>query len=204
MKEICGTPVSPTFTHTTTTTTQAPESTTINMFCDNQFFIGFRDLFETMNHFYNSTLQVDNCPPYNIIETPSEYIIELSIPGFYPDHLRVSTVGDMLTVEGYLPDSEKASCSEPAFDHSVDEYQGFVQMPFSVSFRVHNAEVSLTKLVNGVLTITFDKNIVAVREVPINVIPIESSRDLHEGTKIHPSHPSTHNTDSYLKLESMR
>jgi molecular chaperone IbpA len=100
--------------------------------------------------FKDFQIQAPNYPPHNIITlSETEFKIELAVAGFKKNEIRMEEHQGVLTVRG---DKESSDLSY--------QYRGIAARSFSKSFRVAEYfEVSGASLEDGILTVTFTKNV---------------------------------------------
>jgi molecular chaperone IbpA len=110
------------------------------------FSVGFGPIFKD--------LQVTNTyPPHNII-SPSDnmFYIELAIAGFKKDEITIEEHQGCLSITGNKADNSVAD--------ALYRHRGIARRSFTKNFRIAEYfEVTDAKLEDGILTITFVKNI---------------------------------------------
>jgi len=107
--------------------------------------IGFGPVFRDFQ------VQNTNYPPHNIVTlSDTEFKLELAVAGFRKNEIRMEEHQGLLTIKG---DKEVASDSDY-------QYRGIAARSFSKSFRIAEYfEVSGASLEDGILTVTFVKNV---------------------------------------------
>lgn len=109
------------------------------------FFVGGNTLYN--DFFGNLTWNVDSFPRFNIVQIDEkEYRIELALPGWSKDNIKIHMDAGLLTIEG-----EK--------QESTDRYihRGISGKAFKRSFFVpKNLEITKAALDNGLLKLIFE------------------------------------------------
>lgn len=107
------------------------------------FYIGsdisFRDFFDNLN--------VDAFPRFNtVLNEDKQYCLELALPGWHKDSIKLKLDAGILTVEGAKQDLGKVEYL----------HKGITSKAFKRSFLIpRNLEVSEASLTDGILGITF-------------------------------------------------
>ena len=93
-----------------------------------------------------------NYPPHNIIRlSDTEFSLELAVAGFKKDEVTMEMHQGLLTIKA----DKKYSDTDSAY-----QYRGIAARSFSKSFRVAEYfEVSTATMEDGILTVTFIKNV---------------------------------------------
>lgn len=117
--------------------------------------VGFDDVFNVMDKFFDNGLNVDvpSYPPYNYIKMgDNKWQLEFAVAGFNRDELTVELDKNLLMVKG----SKDKSGPEEADKQYV--FRSFSQRQFKTIFTVQDGvEVENCEFVDGVLTITLVK-----------------------------------------------
>jgi HSP20 family protein len=125
----------------------------------------FNNVFDSLfNEAINKNLTVNKVPGVNILETESDYKIELAAPGLTKEDFQINLKKDTLSVwaENKSTEGVKKDYSRKEFD-----YQSFARsfvLPESV-----DAENIKAEYVNGILNITIGKDIAKTQEKEIKV-----------------------------------
>jgi len=111
-----------------------------------QLSVGFGPAFKDFQY------QTNNYPPHNIVRiSDNEFFLELAVAGFKKPEIKMEEHQGQLTISGNKDDSE---------DSLVYQYRGIAGRSFSKSWRIAEYfEVSGAKMEDGILTVTFIKNI---------------------------------------------
>lgn len=116
----------------------------------NPWFIGFDDLFETLER---TSDQQQNYPPYNIRKTSeTKFYIELGVAGFTRDELNVEVAEGVLKVA--------TAPTLPSVADELDQYihRGLAKRAFVRKFTLApDVVVQDVALANGVLTIELER-----------------------------------------------
>ena len=121
-----------------------------------QFFVGFEPLFNSVT--------ASGYPPHNILQkSDNKFVLEIACAGFKKDDVTLSVKEGLLTVTG-----KKGTENDPEVEY---QYRGLASRTFTKSFRIAEFyEVSGATLEDGILSVTFTKNV--PEEVPATIIPI--------------------------------
>lgn len=95
--------------------------------------------------------QTSNYPPHNIVKiSDDEFYLELAVAGFKKSEVSMEVHQGLLTIKG-----DKEVSSDSAY-----QYRGIAGRSFSKSFRIAEYfEVSNASMEDGILTVTFVKNV---------------------------------------------
>jgi len=95
--------------------------------------------------------QTNNYPPHNIVRiSDDEFYLELAVAGFKKGEVKMEECQGLLTIRG-----DKALDNESEY-----QYRGIAGRSFSKSFRIAEYfEVSNASMEDGILTVSFVKNI---------------------------------------------
>ena len=91
--------------------------------------------------------------PIDMYQTNDDVVVKAVVPGFRPDHVKISVTGDVLTIRGEVKQEEENK--ERAWhirEHQFGSFERAVSLPVSVISDKATAEFE-----NGVLTITLPK-----------------------------------------------
>lgn len=104
--------------------------------------------------FRDFQLTTPSYPPHNIIKiSENEFQIEVAVAGFKRDEISIEEHQSELLIKGNKVSESKSE--------TIDyQYRGIAGRSFSKSFRIAEYfEVSKAELADGILTITFVKNV---------------------------------------------
>lgn len=115
------------------------------------FAVGFGPVFRDFQ------AGTSNYPPHNIIRlNDNEFVLELAVAGFKRDEISMEEHQGVLTIKG----DKKNSLSTDTTYESSYQFRGIANRSFSKSFRIAEYfEVSGATLEDGILTVTFVKNV---------------------------------------------
>ncbi len=122
------------------------------------------ELFRTLG--YNDTRENSNgCVPVNLKETDKSFLLELSIPGFSKDEVKISVQKNVLTIKSEKPDTE-------AQEGVRYLRQGFTAGNFERSFELSkhvDADQISANFRNGILEITLPKKEEILEKAPLQI-----------------------------------
>lgn len=100
--------------------------------------------------FRDFRIQTNTYPPHNIVRiSDDEFFLELALAGFRKDEVKIEECQGVLTIQG-----------DKADNASEYQYRGIAGRSFSKSFRIAEYfEVSNATMADGILTVTFVKNV---------------------------------------------
>lgn len=111
-----------------------------------------REMDALMEHFFEWARPAW-MPSVEVFDTDTEYIIRAELPGFRKEDIKVTLVGDQLTLEGERkPDSR----FEQARVHRAERWYGTFRRTFVLPFTPGDSPVE-ARFKNGVLTISIAK-----------------------------------------------
>jgi len=117
-----------------------------------RFAIGFDQLFDDMDRLYMNSATTATYPPYNLVKfSDDEFLISLAVAGFRMEDLNITHTGNVLNIEGSMPDSVNAG----AFIHKGIATRDFCRI-FTIA---DHMEVEQAKLDSGILDIYLRRNI---------------------------------------------
>jgi molecular chaperone IbpA len=118
-----------------------------------KFAVGFDQLFNDMDRLYMNSATTATYPPYNIVKiSDNEFVISLAVAGFKMEDLDVTHTGNVLTIEGSMPELED--------DAGVYLHKGIATRNFRRIFTVaDHMEVEEARLEYGILNIYLKRNI---------------------------------------------
>lgn len=117
-----------------------------------RFAIGFDQLFDDMDRLYMNSATTSTYPPYNLVKfSDDEFLISLAVAGFRMDDLDITHTGNVLTIEGSMP--ELANTGN--FIHKGIATRNFRRV-FTIA---DHMEVEHAKLDSGILDIYLKRNI---------------------------------------------
>lgn len=87
----------------------------------------------------------------DIYETPNSFVVRVAVPGLAADEIKVTRVGDTLTLEGELKVPEKKNATYLFRERSYGKFSRTLPLPEGAQ-----NEVNAT-LENGILTLEFAK-----------------------------------------------
>lgn len=98
-----------------------------------------------------------NYPPHNIVYiTDSKFILELAVAGFKKDEIKIEECQGLLTISA----EKKTSIDTVVEGLPTYQHRGIAARFFKKSFRIAEFfEVDNAELEDGILTVTFVKNI---------------------------------------------
>ena len=119
------------------------------------YTIGIENLFKNLDKIYDSR-EVSNYPPYNSIRyNDGSYVIQLSVAGFRPADIEVSTERNILTVN-----AGPSSLENPPSDSATYQHRGLATRSFRKSWVLDSDMVVDTpQLENGILSLTVRREI---------------------------------------------
>lgn len=122
-----------------------------------QFFVGFEPFLNSVNS--------AGYPPHNILQkSETKFVLELACAGFKKSDVTLSVKEGLLTVSG-----KKDTDNDPEVEY---QYRGLASRTFTKSFRIAEFyEVTSATLEDGILSVTFEKNV--PEESPATIIPIK-------------------------------
>ena len=111
----------------------------------NQLSVGFAPVFRDFQ------VPTNNYPPHNIVRiSDTEFYLELAVAGFKKNEIVMEEHQSLLTIRG----------NKEVPTDSDYQYKGIAARSFSKSFRLADYfEVNDAKLEDGILTVTFVKNV---------------------------------------------
>jgi molecular chaperone IbpA len=117
-----------------------------------KFAVGFDQLFNDMDRLYMNSATTATYPPYNIVKiSDNEFVISLAVAGFKMEDLDVTHTGNVLTIEGSMPEVE---------DLGSYIHKGIAARNFRRIFTVaDHMEVEDANLEYGILNIYLKRNI---------------------------------------------
>ena len=120
--------------------------------------IGFDRLFNELERGFANSPNGNGYPPYNIEQlNEDEFMISLAVAGFSMDNLEITKDGNLLTVEGTMPEAD---------EKTTYLHKGISSRKFSREFTLaDHVEVKHARLDLGMLYIGL------VREVPESLKP---------------------------------
>jgi molecular chaperone IbpA len=132
--------------------------TTLNLPHLHKATIGFDRLFNELERGFANSPNGNGYPPYNIEQlNEDEFIISLAVAGFSMDNLEITKDGNLLTVEGTMPEAD---------EKTTYLHKGISSRKFSREFTLaDHVEVKHASLDLGMLYIGL------VREVPESLKP---------------------------------
>lgn len=119
------------------------------------FSLGFERDFHFLNQMESSLLGIGSSyPPYNVMkESEESYKIELALPGFTKDELKISYKEGRLIVEGMKKSVDGGETSKYI-------YNGISTKSFSKSFTINDyVDIISSEFKDGVLSISLKVNI---------------------------------------------
>lgn len=113
--------------------------------------IGFGPVFKDLQ------IPTSNYPPHNIVYITNEkFNLELAVAGFKKDEIKMEECQGLLTISA----KKKQSVDEVVEGVPTYQYHGIATRPFEKTFRIAEFfEVDSAALEDGILTVTFVKNI---------------------------------------------
>jgi molecular chaperone IbpA len=132
--------------------------TTLNLPHLHKATIGFDRLFNELERGFANSPNGNGYPPYNIEQlNEDEFMISLAVAGFSMDNLEITKDGNLLTVEGTMPEAD---------EKTTYLHKGISSRKFSREFTLaDHVEVKHASLDLGMLYIGL------VREVPESLKP---------------------------------
>lgn len=132
------------------------------------YTIGVEDIFRNLDKIYDSR-EVSNYPPYNSIKyADGSYLIQLSVAGFRPADIEVSSERNVLTIKAGPSSMSTASDKDATYQH-----KGLATRPFKKSWVLDSDMVVGTpRLENGVLEVGIRREI--PEHLQKRVFPISS------------------------------
>ena len=117
----------------------------------NTLSVGFAPIFRDFQTVSNSY------PPHNIVFISDEkFNLELAVAGFKKDEVKMEEHQGVLTITG----EKKVDLDAPVEGMPTYQYQGIAARSFVKKFRIAEYfEISGAKLEDGILTVTFLKNV---------------------------------------------
>lgn len=117
-----------------------------------KFAVGFDQLFNDMDRLYMNSATTATYPPYNIVKfSDDEFLISLAVAGFKMEDLEITHTGNVLTIEGSMPEIT---------DPGVFIHKGIATRDFRRIFTVaDHMEVENAKLESGILDIYLKRNV---------------------------------------------
>jgi molecular chaperone IbpA len=127
-------------------------ATTLDLIPLQKFAVGFDQLFSDMDRLYMNSATSATYPPYNIVKfSDDEFLISFAVAGFKMDELEVTHTGNVLTIEGSIPEIME----QGNFIH-----KGIATRSFRRIFTIaDHMEVENAKLDSGILDIYLKRNI---------------------------------------------
>lgn len=121
-----------------------------------QFFVGFEPLFNSVT--------ATGYPPHNILQkSNTKFVLELACAGFKKTDVKLTVKDGVLTVTG-----RKDTENDPEIEY---QYRGLASRTFTKSFRIAEFyEVTSATLEDGILSVTFEKQVADVEEVTIPIV----------------------------------
>jgi len=112
-------------------------------------------LFEALQEIHQQQGEPDvtSAPPYDVLETPNEILVEMDLPGIDPATLQVGAKGDVVTVRA---ERRNTSRRELLAYHLVERDRGLVSRRLRLEGAVNTHRGQATYAL-GVLTITFPR-----------------------------------------------
>jgi HSP20 family protein len=109
--------------------------------------------------------------PVDLLETDDAYVVEAALPGFKPEEIEVTALGDTLTIRARHEEREQQREKKPGKDgvylrreRSLDEFLRVIELPMTLDPKKVTAAYE-----HGLLTLSIPKT---EREKPV-VIPIK-------------------------------
>jgi len=117
-----------------------------------KFAVGFDQLFDDMDRLYMNSATTATYPPYNIAKiNDNEFVISLAVAGFKMEDLDITHTGNVLTIEGSMPEVENLG---------VYIHKGIATRNFRRIFTIADyMEVEDAMLEYGMLDIYLKRNI---------------------------------------------
>lgn len=131
------------------------------------------------NEFDSWGATLDKYPPQNIIQTgPNSWAIEVAVAGFTRDDLKVTLDGKHLTIEGtkVVEDADNTPAAEKLEQQTYPIYikRGLSGRSFKQTFILANgSKVDDVKLVDGVLTVTLERDPPQVEKSEVKLLQIK-------------------------------
>ncbi|RZK70760.1 MAG: Hsp20/alpha crystallin family protein [Pedobacter sp.] len=126
----------------------------------------FNTVFDSLfNEAINKNLTINKVPGVNILETETEYKIELAAPGLTKEDFQINLKKDTLSV--WVEKKATEGAVQKDYTRKEFDYQSFARsfvLPESV-----NPDAITAEYVNGILSITIGKDIVKLQEKEIKV-----------------------------------
>jgi molecular chaperone IbpA len=117
------------------------------------FTVGFDRIFDEFENIASRTHKV-KYPPYNIIRTGNQYMIDMAVAGFKKNDIEIEFKKDTLTVVGRAGNPLEAE----AKSNSQYIYKGLANRDFTHKFKVaSNVEVKSATMEDGMLHITLEE-----------------------------------------------
>jgi molecular chaperone IbpA len=127
-------------------------TTSLDLMPLQKFAVGFDQLFNDMDRLYMNSAVTTNYPPYNLVKVnDNEFVISIAVAGFKMEDLDITHTGNVLTIEGSMPETE---------DHGTYIHKGIATRDFRRIFTVaDHMEVEHAELDAGILDIYLKRNI---------------------------------------------
>ena len=134
--------------------------------------VGIQDeVHRLFDHFYgNGNRSGDHplafTPPVDILETPEEYVLRADLPGMTQKDVKVSLMGDTLTIRG---ERKQEEVRQQGNQHCSERIHGTFERSFALGTPVRNDQVKATYR-DGVLEVRVPKAEEArLREIEVQV-----------------------------------
>jgi molecular chaperone IbpA len=131
--------------------------------------VGYGDLFKKIDEVAQNAQKY---PPHDIIRlSETEYLINLAVAGFSKEHLSITEKDNNLIISGEIPkDIPVQSDSGDIHPNPHYVYKGISTRSFSKKFTIaENMTIKGATFKDGILSISFSKNIPEVVEKKINI-----------------------------------
>lgn len=121
---------------------------------------GFNPIDHLLNDFFQQGIQNDRYaknefafhPSVNLYEFENSYKLEIQVPGFDKEQVKISLEKDILVVKGELPATEKEDAKHALIGFKTSNFEKKFHLPDNL-----NQEKIQANFENGILTLVLEK-----------------------------------------------